>query len=196
MTFKQRWYRFWLQAAYALHLRWPATLVQRWIKGELNAPKAKLKIFDTPQGVVDYAQSRFHYRADTGRVGGLVFPLDWVTHPEVFQARLDDKTVADGDCDDYHYWAANVLSLIEGVDRVYLLSSGYPGGAHATVVLRYRGRWMLLDYRLHDIADPNVAPIKVAKIHAHGSTEVPWYVFESVWNPWRAAAIGPDRIEA
>lgn len=194
---KRAWYSFWLRVAFALRLRWPSIWLQRWIKGELKAPKKPIPDFETPHEAAAYAGERFQYRLDMGRLGGLVFPLDWITDPEVFQARLEEGTAKDGDCDDYHYWAAVAVSKIEGVDSVYLLSSGYPGGAHTTAVFRYKGNWLHFDYSIYPLHDPNEAPAAVAKRYtkaADGDPEVVFYVFETLDPPWRAKAIGPDKV--
>jgi hypothetical protein len=151
--------------------------------------------FEKPTDLVAYATARFRYRKDQGRIGGWVFPLDWITDPEVFQARLEnlDNPARDGDCDDYHYWAATALSKIHGVDRIHLLSTGYRGGGHATVIYRYYQSWYHLDYRIYSISDPNRAPMQVADRYGDGS--VLFWVFESFDRPWRAVAIYPERLE-
>lgn len=197
MTFKQHWFRFWLRAAYFLRLRWPAIWLVRWLKGELSAPRKELPPFKTPDEIIRYAAERFQYREDKGRVGGWVFPLDWVTDPEVFQARLDDRVQRDGDCDDYHFWVAEALSGVDGIDRLYLMTCGYRGGAHTTVVFRDSWKkWRLVDYALTTLEDPNDAPGLVARRYSiDGTGHVTYYVFETLFfPPWRAEAIGPDKI--
>ena len=151
--------------------------------------------FETPQHLVDYAKARFKYRKDEGRIGGWVFPLDWVTEPEVFQARLELSSVQrHGDCDDYHYWAAEALSKIQGVSHIHLLLTGYKGGGHATVVYCHLGAWYHLDYQIYAIADPNKAPEQVAD--RYGDGQILFWVFESFRWPWRAVAIYPERLKA
>jgi len=195
MTAKQWWIVFWLRAAYMFRLRWPFIWLQRWAKGELKAKRKPVMTFETPNQLATYAMARFKYRKDQGRIGGWVFALDWVTDPQVFQARLEDtnSTERDGDCDDYHFWAATALKKIDGVRRIYLLSTGYKGGGHATVVYEYRGAWYHLDYRIYSISNPNRAPKQVAGKYSNG--EVLFWVFESVDPPWRPVAIFPDRLE-
>lgn len=194
MTSKQRWYWFWLKVAFWLRLRWPVIKLQRWIKGEHKAPRREVMTFETPSKLVGYATARFKYRKDQGRIGGWVFPLDWVTDPEVFQARLEGEgEPRHGDCDDYHFWAATALAKIRGVSDIYLVSTGYKGGGHATVVYRYFGAWYHLDYRIYSISDPHRAPQQVADRYGDGS--IMFWVFESFDRPWRAAAIYPERLK-
>jgi len=189
------WYGILLRSAYALRLRYPAIWAQRWWMGENKAPRSPLPMFNTPEAIVEYAQNRFRYRSDQGKLGGWMYPLDWITHPEVFQHRLENDQDRDGDCDDYHWWAASCLAKIPDVTTIYLLSSGYDGDkGHATCVFEYRGSWKHLDYRIYPLSDPNDAPLEVAKRYTRGGrrVDVPWYVFESQSNPWRAVAIGPN----
>ena len=189
---KRTWYAFWLRVMYGARLRWALTWWQRWAKGEHKAERKPVITFPTPNALVDYAMDRFEYRRDQGRIGGWVFPLDWTTDPEVFQARLDDGVGRDGDCDDYHFWAATALAKIDGVERVYLLFVGYGGGGHATVVYAYRGAWYHLDYRIYAISGPNKAPQQVAE--RYGDGDVLFWVFEDFERPWRAVAISPRRL--
>lgn len=190
----------WLRVAYALRLRGPFIRAQRWLAGENNAPKKPLPFLPTPEAVQAYMMSRFQYRPDEFRLfnSGITIPLDWVSDPEVFQYRLESETLKDGDCDDIHFWAANMLLRVPEVVRVYLLSSGFRTGAHTTVVFQRDSRsWWHLDYHLYQLDDPNDAPLKVAERYTDPSVpiEVVFYLFETVNPPWRAAAIGPDKLK-
>lgn len=132
------------------------------------------------------------YRLDTGNFFGVKFPLDWPTDPEVFQARLDAEDGKDGDCDDYHTWAAHALSLVSGVESVFILSCIYEGGGHTVCVFKYLGDWFLFNYRIILIESPNKAPEMVAKWANRKDGTLQAYVFENLEPAWTAAAIGPN----
>ena len=85
------------------------------------------------------------------------------------------------------------LSRMDGVDRVWPLSVGYPGAGHTVCVFRYTGTWYLLNYKIQAIDDPNEAPMLVAEwgTKAPAVPAVEWFVFETLDPPWRPAAIGP-----
>jgi hypothetical protein len=183
---------FWIRVAYLLRLRGPFVRLQRRLKREHKAPRKPLPKFDSPEHVERYVKKRFKYRLDQTRIGGKMIPLDWVTDPEVFHARLDEGEQKDGDCDDYHAFVAHALKPISGVSDVYLLSSGYKGGGHTTCVYKFKGNWYLFNYSIKLIDDPNDAPRLVAEWGTKGDNEVAveFYVFETIDPPWRAAALG------
>lgn len=198
---KIRWFGFWIRIAYWLNLRKLVCYFWRWwFRENQHRP---LPSFTTPEELQQYLMNRFQYRYDqleANFVGRhFVFPIDWVSDPEAFQARLEDPTIKDGDCDDAHMWAAAILSQMGGVAEVHLLSSGFRGGGHVTVVFIHFGRWRHLDYRLYEIDNPNDAPMAVAERYTKGDQprEVTFWVYELVrnWpNTWKPTAICPDRL--
>lgn len=180
-----------IRAAYALNLRTWANKRQRELTGEVDAERTPLPSFDAPAALEEYALSRFEYRKDSGKLGGLVYPLDWITEPEVFHARLLDGEVDDGDCDDFHAFVAACLELIPSVREVYLLSSGFRRRkGHTSCVYRQGEQWYLFDYEIEPIDDPNDAPRRVALTYSKPTSDhVPWYVFETTDH--EPVAIGP-----
>jgi hypothetical protein len=177
---------------YKLRLRPAFNWLQRRAKGEHKATRAPLPRFSTPASIEEYIRFRFSWRADSGRLGGIVFPLDWISDAEIFHARVLAGESGHGDCDDYHNFFAVALRTLVGVGRVYLVSSGFRkgrfGGGHTTCVFEYRSRWYHVDYGIKEIDDPNLAPYEVARARSDdGSTYVPWAVFEDEYQ--RAAAV-------
>jgi hypothetical protein len=181
-----------LRIVYALRLRSAFIWLQRRFKGEHKETRTPVRNFASPDELARFARPRFQYRKDYGEIFGVRFPLDWPTDPEVFQTRLDSKKNVDGDCDDYHVWAAVALSLIDGVQKVYILSTIYTGGGHTCCVFKFNGNWFLLNYGIESIDDPNDAPAKVAD-WATENPKIYAYVFENVEPAWSAAAIGPNQ---
>lgn len=198
----QIWYGFWIRLAYALGLRTAVIDVQRWFL-ERDAPRAKLPTFDTPWALEKFLVPRFEWRKDSGRLGGVVFPLDWISCPEVFWARLlDTDQVGDGDCDDVHYAVAVMLSRMTNVTCVRLLSTGYlkpwfwkfrQQGGHTTCVFRYNGRWWHFNYGITEIDDPNAAPLEVARRHGDIGWNL-WHVWEYIEPRFKPAAICPATL--
>jgi hypothetical protein len=197
-----------IRLAYALGIRRWLNERQRKLTGETDATHTPLPLFGSPEEMIAYIDERFEWRKDvSGRLGGRVWPLDWVSHPEVFQTRLEYGRVdGDGDCDDYHAWCAACLERMPTVHEVYLLSSGFAAssswwwpwrawGGHTTCVYRDVDGWHLIDYKISDIDDPNHAPELVATRYSDdGSSWVPWFVFEGV--DGEAVAVGPNgRLE-
>lgn len=138
------WFGFWIWLFYALRLRRPWNSVVRWAL-ERNAPRESLAAVRSP-GDVALALSGWRWRRDGTRVGGLFVPIDYVSHPEVVQARLLSGESTDGDCDDAHHYAAVQLARCWGVGRVLHISIGYKDGGHLAVVYEYRDCWWLLNY--------------------------------------------------
>jgi hypothetical protein len=188
---------FFIKLAYLLRLRGPANSFQRWLKKEHKAPRVKLLEASTPQQIRDFAKEHgYKWRKDATRVGGWVLPLDWVTHPEVFQAKLkqDPYPGGDGDCDDYHNWFAACLRKIPSVEKVYVVSSGYPGGGHTTCCYKQDGKWYHVNYKIAEIDNPNDIPdiVAVWGTDAPKKPKVTFYVFEHAYPQWKAAATGPN----
>lgn len=190
----------WLKFAYALHLRaiWNAIAVV-FMK---DFEKMPLKTFATPKDLEAYLAKVFKYGPDPGDditiEGQVAVPAGWLDYakePEHFQWLLENPG-PDGDCDCHHWYVANVLLTIPGVEKVYFLISGFVGGAHATAVYTYGGQWYHFDYRIYPLANPNEAPGRVAKRYTKkgNDIDVTYYVFETV-KPNAAAAIGPDLLE-
>jgi hypothetical protein len=181
-----RWYGFWVRIAYALRLRRGANRLQRWLKGEPKAPRKALPLFSAVEDVDRYARKqRYKWRTDASRVGGILLPLDWISDPEVFQARLEQPSPSgdgDGDCDDRHFWAAHCYARIEGVQNVMLCSTGFAGGGHTTCAFLLNGQWYHDNYGLSPIDDPNDIPQIVARRHTPEGKKVRviFYVFEDL----------------
>lgn len=197
---KAAWFSFWLRVFYGLRLRGPVTKFFRWVTGEHTAPRKELYHLPTPEAARDYVMDRFQYRQDELKLRkfNLVIPVDWVSEPEVFQARLESKEKTDGDCDDIHMWAAVMLSSMKEVTRLYLLSSGFKGGAHTTVVFQRKdGSWWHFDYNIYRLNNPNEAPLRVAERHTlpYVPIRVTFYVFETIDPLWKAVAISPAVLE-
>lgn len=196
---KKLWFAFWIRVAYVLHLRGPAVKLQRWLKREHRARRSELIKAQSPADIRQYAvDNDYEWRKDETRVGGWMMPLDWVTEPEVFQARLEDSVPKDGDCDDYHFWFASCLKEVESVDEVIMLSVGYPGGGHTVCVYRQGTEWYLVNYKIQPIPGPMDAPKIIAEwgTDAPKTPEVLWYVFESMEDLWTARAISPKVLPA
>lgn len=190
-TFKRVWFSFWIHLAYLLRLRRPFNSFQRWWK-ERGAEKSPLFLADHPLDVLRFAKEhKFEWREDATRIGGWTVPLDWVSDPRVFQARLekDPFPEGDGDCDDYHYWFATCVSKIPGVGRVVLCSSGFRKGGHTTCAYEWEGGWWLVNYEVSRIDDPNDIPRIVAEWARGEGAESLWHVFEDL--EFNALAIGP-----
>lgn len=118
-----------LRLVYLFGLRGPSNNFQRRLAGEGKLPRVALLEADSPRAITAYAKAhRYVWRKDATRVGKkIMMPLDWVTHPEVFQAKLEQDPYpgGDGDCDDFHNWVAACLLKIPTVEKVYVVSSGY-----------------------------------------------------------------------
>ncbi len=194
---KQWWFGLWISLAYALRLRGLFNSLQRRLKGEHNLPRAELFKAKTPQEIRDFATSNgYTWRPDETRIGGWRMPLDWVTHPKVFQAKLesDGYPEGEGDCDDYHNWFAACLRLVPGVSRVLVVSSGYPGGGHCTCAYELDGQKYWVNYRIQEIDDFNDIPQLTAdwaNERKGEGNDVTFYVFERAYPKWEAVAIGP-----
>jgi hypothetical protein len=203
-TLKIYWFGFWIRVAYLLGLRRLSCWAGRWLAGDNKVKKTELPKFDDLEHVESYFDDLFQYRYDKILIevkkGATIFlPLDWVSDPRVFQTKLEDAKVKDGDCDDAHFWFAHAIQGMAGVEEVYLLSSGWPGGAHATTVFRFFGQWLHFDYRIYELEDPMDAPAKVAERYTKGgakSQRVTFWNFERVTpTSWEPAAICPKEIE-
>lgn len=195
--FVVRWFSFWIKLAYKLGLRKWSIKRQRELTGEKKDERVdRLLEVATPGEIRAFAQAhKYTWRPDATRVAGKVFPLDWVSEPEVFQWRLEQDPFpeGDGDCDDYHYWFAHCLLSVPGIIRenVVMCSVGYPGGGHTTCAYKYKDRWFHVNYKISEIDDPNDIPRIVAEwgTDAPKEPKVLWYVFEDLeFNP---LAIGP-----
>ena len=168
-----------LRLVFALHLRKPWSLFVRWLQNE--KARADITQYLSP-GAIEDAMKFFQYRHDP--LGGQV---DYVSHPEYVQAMLNNRRERDGDCDDGHWYVANALKPINGVEAVYLLSSGFSSkkagktSAHCTCVYKYHGNWYHYDWANYPIADPNDAPKAVAKRYTKDpDAGVTYWVWESV----------------
>lgn len=136
------WYRFLVWALFALRLRRPLNNLQRWLAGEHKAQRLPLASLYSVAGLLNHLDG-FEYRKD--RIGGIA--ADWVTDPEVFEARLATPG-ADDDCDGYHHYCAVQLGKMLEIDCAYHVSIGYKGGGHIACVYRDdTGRWWLLNYQ-------------------------------------------------
>lgn len=201
-TVKGLWFGFWIRVAYLFNLRKLSCSFMRWWSGETKAKRMKLPTFRTPEEMANYVSTRFQYRKDEFELKLFkrrwFFMSDWVSDPEVFQARLESREVKDGDCDDIHFWAANVLVEVPGVTDVFLLSSGFNGGAHATTVFKRDGVWKHFDYELYNLKDPNFAPDAVTERYSKKGTkkETTFYAFERVarGGVWEPVAIIPRKL--
>jgi len=147
------WWAFWIRVyffggALGVNLRRIVNGLQRLLNREPWWPRAPLPLFATPGDVEDYIRGRFAWRKDGTRLGGLFLPLDYVTHPEVFQAQLETEGGVDGDCDDHHFWVATVLQTVPGVAWAHTLSCVWKGGGHTTCLYEHNGVIRLFNYRI------------------------------------------------
>lgn len=115
-----------------------------------------------PTQIIEHVEQHgFQYRADATRIGGRFIPLDWITHPEVFEARLRTDQTRDGDCDDWHFYALTLLDRMTLVERAFLLSIMWhddDGAAgHTTCVFQSGEQWFLMDYQIIPLDDPRDA---------------------------------------
>lgn len=197
LKLKQKWFSFWISLAFALRLRGASILLQRWLKKEHKAKRAELLRAANPADIRQYAlDHKYTWRKDATRVGGIMIPLDWVSEPEVFQARLEDAHPSDGDCDDYHFWFASCLKLIPSVDEVLLVSVGYPGGGHTVCAYRQGEQKYLVNYGIQPIDSFDAIPSVIARWGVDDGKEpdVLWYAFESMKEPFTALAVGPKTL--
>lgn len=166
---------------YACRLRRPLNSLQRWIAGDHKAKSTSLRWCSSPADVRNILD-RFDWRKDGTRIGGIFFPLDFVSKATVTQARLYNKHAVDGDCDDAHHYAAMQLLRMVDVDEVYHVTIGYPGGGHLACVYSYRGNWWLMNYgtvtKLVDGLE-SVADVLMAWAD-HPGKKPRWLVFETV----------------
>jgi len=172
------WFGFWIRLVYLLRLRNIINVFQRWLK-ERKAEKSHLRDFDSPENMVNYARTFFDWRRDETRVGGIVFPLDWISHPEVFERRLEKRENLDGDCDDYAAYCCAHLKKM-GIDA-WLCSVGYPGGGHTVCCYEHNGKKYLINYKLQEIQDFNDVPQIIAEWGTRKNGKEPkvyWYLFE------------------
>lgn len=147
-------------------LRILVNAVQRLWKKEPWEKKTPLPKFDTPKDVETYVRARFQYRLDQTRIGKWTIPIDYVTHPEVFQTRLEDEVQVDGDCDDFHFWVAQVLTQnVHGVEWAYPLSVTWKGGGHTTCLYKYKGLVYLFNYDIEGPLEVEDAPRCVLEWH-------------------------------
>lgn len=181
-----------IRIAYKLRLRRAWSYFMRMVRGETQ--RANFPTFlKTPEDLEEYLGAYFEYRKDP-----LNGALDYVSHPNHTQWKLNRMDIADGDCDDIHFWAAYILNVMPGVEEAYFLSSGYPSDAffsgHCTVVYKRCSNWWHFDYKNRPLHDPNDAPDIVAKRYGqNGELVAPWYVWEKV-NPWRLVVISPGKV--
>lgn len=181
---------------YFLRLRTLVNNLQRRLKGEHKLSKSKLIKVKTPQEVVDYAKlNGYKWRPDATRVGKYKLPLDWVTHPEVFQWKLEQDPFpeGEGDCDDIHGWYAHCFAKISSVERVARVSTVWKGGGHTTCVYKQDGQWYHCNYTIKKIDDPNDAPADVlawaSKKRDGEELKLVFYVFEDL--DFRLLAVSP-----
>lgn len=176
-----------IKIAFYLRLRRPANNLQRWLRREHKATRATLPRFPDPEAMTKFGLAHFQYREDKG-----FLTPDWSTHPEVFQARLAAPGDTDGDCDDYHAWAAELLSRMPDVDRVMRMSCWTWKSGHTTAVFERGGQLWLVDYDLYPVADYRAALERVRTNHKWQG-ELKGWVFEDVdLNPIAIWPRSPD----
>lgn len=178
---------------YKLGLRRILIKAQRVLSGEWKTIKTPLPDIYRPEDVETYINQKFKYRLDTLSIGNKKIPLDWVTTPEVFQTRLENPEDVDGDCDDYHYWAATMLARIPGVSNVMMVSTVWSGGGHTVCTYFYNRKWFLFNYGISEIDSPNDVPRLVFKRHAEVGSKVLFYVFEDL--DFNLLAAKPDSVK-
>lgn len=182
----------------AMPLRKPWSMLVRYLQYEVE--RQPVRAYSTPVEL-ERAMKAFQYEHDP-----LDGTIDYVSHPEYVEWTLSNPK-PDGDCDDGHWYVANALKKIQGVEEVYFLSSGFYSkaknklGAHATCVYKYGGQWYHYDWRIRSIKDPNDAPKVIAtRYTGDPDAEVTFWVWETVgevgddrsgWNP---KAICPDKL--
>lgn len=161
--------------------------LQRRYVGEHKAARTPIPSFQTPEEIERFArQNGYEWREDSGRLGGFVFPLDWVSEPEVFQRRLELAEIADGDCDDYHAWFAHALRQLPDDQRigvVYLCSIGYrkdgKRSGHTTAAFQRGSHAYGVDYSIRIVSDLLSWPSEVVKRRSDGNNPRPdWAVIE------------------
>lgn len=176
----RRWYRFWIWVLYLGGLRGWLNDRQRALARDDRTPKKPLVELLHPSDLQQHLAD-FDWRKDGTRVGGFFFPMDYVSHSQVFEARLADGKPYDGDCDDVHHYAAVQLLRMHGVDDALHVSIGYPGGGHMACVYLFRRKWWLLNYqKIHALPDgPQDAERVLMKWAGHEGKRARWLVFEN-----------------
>lgn len=189
MTTKIDRAQLWLTRAFHF-LRWPAIKLQRLINGESGALRSTLPHFLSISAAIDYAKPKFAYRRDKTRLGPISLHTDWISDPEVFQARLDDSLTLDGDCDDYHAWIAACALKINGVERASLLTVIYEDGGHTVALIRMKdGDTFMVNYNLMMIVSSEAQAAKdVAKRYKRRLK----YWFAEDWPTLKLASFGHD----
>jgi len=190
-------YPFLIRLAYLLNLRIPWSLLCRKLQDETQ--RKPLTKYKTPEEL-EAAMKNFQYRKDP-----LNGSIDYVSHPEYVQWALDNPDVKDEDCDGGHWYVANALKMIPGVENVLFLNSGWDGpkgsGGHSTAVYQYFGKWYHFDWKIYSLEDPCSAVSDVAKRYGGPNAEVTFWVWESVGevgkdrSGWKPLAIVPDKLE-
>lgn len=193
---QKRW-RLAIDWFFGLRLRWPVIWVQRLLQ-ERGAPRSPLPSLDHPMALTMYSNEQgFDWRPDATRIGRKAIGLDWISHPEVFQARLKSGSETDGDCDDWHFWAAQLLREMESVEDVYLVSSMWDGGGHTFAMYSTATDIVLMDYAPQVVGSWAAGVEQIHERYADGAP-----VFFVVWETpdLRLVANGvdatpPDRLE-
>lgn len=174
------WYGFWIWLLFALRLRKPFNDLQRRLAGEHKAPRKPLAEVSHPGELREHLKG-FDWRRDTFNVGKFRVFADFVSHPQVFEARLADPDTEDGDCDDFGHYAATQLLKMEHVSQAYAVSVGYPGGGHIACVYEFRDVWYLMNYfEITRMDDPLAAGALLMKWAGHTGKKPRWLFFEDV----------------
>jgi hypothetical protein len=183
------WMAFFLRFAYLTGLRqWWNRHCQK--KFDKKCGTSPLPTFTEPTQIWEYLRYKFQYRKDPK--DGM---LDYFSEPEKFHWRFLRDDIPDGDCDDVARFVAAVLFPIQGVQTVYVLHTGFRGGAHATVVFKQNDKWWHFNYGLKSINNPNEAIQKVVDRHTKKGEkkEITYWCAES-YNMY-PVAICPKKID-
>lgn len=158
---------FLVRLFFFLRLRKPVNNFQRWWRNEHKAKRVPLPTFKAPGELEDYIRARFKWRPDGTRLGRWFLPLDYISHPEVFHARiLDGVRDNDGDCDDFHAFCAEVLDTMPKIDAAYLHSVVWNGGGHTTALYKVGEAYIGFNYKIADGAIIGSSLAEVADLWA------------------------------
>jgi hypothetical protein len=190
-----------IRVTYGLGLRKLWTYFSRYIFQ--GRGRTELPTLDDPQAVENLL-AKCQYRADpfSGK-------WDFIYSPEYIMWLIENHDYENfpkgpyiGDCDDFHFLGAHLMSKIAGVSDVHYLSSGFYGpkrpkrksGAHATFTYVFNGREYHLDYRIRNIDKAQDAPQAVAERYGKDGGVVTYWVWETVVPKWKPVAITPKEL--
>jgi len=174
------WIKVWFRLFFLLDLRRNAVRASRAVH-ENDSEKMPLENYQLP-GEVEKVILKCRYKRDPFKG-----KWDYINSPEWMQYRINTfdydsypKGPFLGDCDDYGFMFGKLVCELEGVAEVYLISTMYRGGAHATCIYRMEDdtSFQHFNYGSADLESTDSkkaareAAVKVAKLHSKDHSDV------------------------